>query len=661
MPRFLLWQAARQPGTLVGGVLFGVLWMLCQVAWPYLLGRAVDEGVTGEPRDVLGWCGALLAVAVAQAATTTLRHRMAVTNWLRSSLGVARLVGHHSAGTGHAITATTAQGEIVATVSGDTLRLGEMFDVVARLAGGLVAYLCVAAVVAARSSALGVLVLVGVPVLAAALSLLIGPLQRRQQAYRHETGLLTTLGADTVAGLRVLRGIGGEDAFVDRYARQSQRARVAAVEVARTQSWLDGMQVLLPGVLVAALVWAGARLVAAGSLTAGELVTLYGYATFLVVPLRTGAEAAQVFTRGVVAARRVLAVLRIRPAVQDPGDPVEPPPRGAGLEDTASGLVVAPGRFTAVVDTDPDAAAAVATRLGRFDDAALRDAPVLWGGVDHRAVRVREVRRRIVVSDTTPHLFAGPLGDGLDVLAVREPDRARAHPRHGRIDAALDAAAARETVDALPGGLGAPVAERGRTFSGGQRQRLSLARALLTDAEVLVLVEPTSAVDAHTESLIAGGVRRAREGRTTVVVTESPLLLDRVDVVQVMDHGRVVGSGTHGELLRRADEVGDLYRSVVARTSSPAEPEPGVDPGGAEAGGVDALWDEGVHAGTLPAPAPPAQRVPPPARRRDGHVVLPPPGRHEALPPEPPAAPPGTPADDPHPDAPEGTDAPADR
>jgi ABC-type multidrug transport system fused ATPase/permease subunit len=626
VPRFLLWQAGRQPGTLAGGVLFGVLWMLCQVVWPYLLGRAVDEGVTGETRDVLRWCALLLGVAVAQALTTTLRHRMAVTNWLRSSLGAARLIGHHSAGTGHAITATTAQGEIVATVSGDSLRLGEMFDVVARLVGGLVAYLCVGALVATRSSLLGVLVLVGVPVLAAVLTVLIGPLQKRQQAYRHETGVLTTLGADTVAGLRVLRGIGGEDAFIGRYARQSQRARAAAVDVARTQSWLDGLQVLLPGVLVAALVWAGARLVASGTLSAGELVMLYGYATFLVIPLRTGAEAAQVFTRGVVAARRVLAVLRIQPAVQDPGVPVPPPPHGSGLEDVASGLEVRPGRFTAVVDPDPDAGAAVAARLGRFDDAALRAAPVLWGGVDHREVRVRDVRRRIVVSDSTPHLFAGPLVDGLDVLAVREPDRARSHPRHRRVDAALDAAAVRETVDALPSGLDEPVAERGRTFSGGQRQRLSLARALLTDAEVLVLIEPTSAVDAHTESLIASGVRRAREGRTTVVVTASPLLLDRVDEVAVLDHGRLVGSGTHGALLRRDDEVGGLYRSVVARSTSDAEPGAGEDPGGTGAGGVDALWDEGVHAGTLPRPHPPGARRPTRADPPAG------PGRHETTP-----------------------------
>ena len=591
--RFLLWQAARQPATLVGGVVFGIAWMLCQVAWPYLLGRAVDEGVTGRPADVVPWCLALLAVAGLQALATTLRHRMAVTNWLRSSLSIARLIGYHSADTGRGITATTASGEIVATVSSDALRMGEMFDVTARLSGSLVAYGVVGALLLHESRSLGMVAVVGLPVLAAVMTAFIRPLQRRQLVWRLETGRLTTLGADTVAGLRVLRGIGGEDAFLDRYAAQSQAARRAGVGVAGMQSVMDGLQVLLPGLLVAAFLWAGAQLVVRGALTAGQFVTLYGYATFLVVPLRTGVEAAQTFSRGLVAARRVLAVLRIEPAVRDPHDPVAPPPRGAELVDVASGLAIEPGRLTAVVDPDPDAAAAVAVRLGRFDDDAHRRAPVLWGGIDHTRLRVRDVRRRIVVSDTTPHLFTGPLIDGLDVLPEREPERhVSPGERQRRVERALAAAAVTETVEALPDGLAERVAERGRTFSGGQRQRLSLARALLTDAEVLVLIEPTSAVDAHTEALVADGVRQMRAGRTTVVVTESPLVLDRADVVRVLDHGHYVGSGTHGELLRRDDPVGGLYRSVVARTTSRAEPH---ERSSAAAGGaIDALWDTGA-------------------------------------------------------------------
>jgi ABC-type multidrug transport system fused ATPase/permease subunit len=139
----MLWQASRQPGTLAGGMVFGIAWMLCQVAWPYLLGRAVDAGLAHGLAGAAPWCAALLAAAGVQAATTPLRHCMAVVNRLRSSLGIARLVGYHSAQTGRAIITTTTPGEIVSTVANDALRLGEVFDVSARLSGSAVAYLAV--------------------------------------------------------------------------------------------------------------------------------------------------------------------------------------------------------------------------------------------------------------------------------------------------------------------------------------------------------------------------------------------------------------------------------------------------------------------------------------------------------------------------------------
>jgi ABC-type multidrug transport system fused ATPase/permease subunit len=115
-------------------------------------------------------------------------------------------------------------------------------------------------------------------------------------------------------------------------------------------------------------------------------------------------------------------------------------------------------------------------------------------------------------------------------------------------------------IDALEDGLETEVEERGRSFSGGQRQRLVLARALVIDADILVLVEPTSAVDAHTEARIAERLKQHRDGRTTVITTASPLLLDRVDEVALLEGGQVIAVGTHRELL------GDpRYRRVVAR------------------------------------------------------------------------------------------------
>ena len=130
-----------------------------------------------------------------------------------------------------------------------------------------------------------------------------------------------------------------------------------------------------------------------------------------------------------------------------------------------------------------------------------------------------------------------------------------------RLAQALHAASAEDVVAALPAGLDTMVAERGREFSGGQQQRLRLARALLADPPVLVLVEPTSAVDAHTEARIADRLAAARTGRTTVVCTTSPLVLDRADHVLYVEAGRVAAQGTHRELL----DTSSPYAATVTR------------------------------------------------------------------------------------------------
>ncbi|MBA2634732.1 MAG: ATP-binding cassette domain-containing protein [Chloroflexi bacterium] len=130
---------------------------------------------------------------------------------------------------------------------------------------------------------------------------------------------------------------------------------------------------------------------------------------------------------------------------------------------------------------------------------------------------------------------------------------------------ALHAASATDIVESLPDGLNVVMAERGRTFSGGQRQRLGLARALLTEAEVLLLIEPTAAVDVHTEARIGARLpaarKGARPGASTVITTTSPLLLGHVDKVLYIVGGSVVAAGTHRELM----ESDPNYSATVLR------------------------------------------------------------------------------------------------
>jgi ABC-type multidrug transport system fused ATPase/permease subunit len=547
--RFLLWVGSRQLGTLALGMIFGIVWMLAQALLPWVLGRAVDAGLTtGDTSALLAWAGALLALGIVQAVAGTLRHRVAVSNWLQSGFRMIQLVAHHAALTGPAVRSRLTTGEVVATVSNDALRAGGAFDITARLAGAVAAYFVVAAVLLSTSTLLGIVVLLGVPILVGSLSLVIQPLQARQREQREEVGKLTALGADTVAGLRVLRGIGGERVFLDRYRTSSQEVRRAGVRVALPQSTLDSAQVLLPGIFVVIVTWLGARLAIEGTISPGELVAFYGYAAFLVIPLRVAAEAVDKVTRALVGAQRMLAILRIEPIVRDPESPAPEPAPGVPLVDERTGVVVEPGVLTCVVTPSPEEGARLADRLGRFVD----DGVVTLGGVPVDSLPVETIRRRVVVSETDPLLFTGRLRDELDPWGGASDEQ---------LLEAIAVANAEDVLDSVPEGLDGQMDERGRSLSGGQRQRLVLARALLSEAEILVLVDPTSAVDAHTEARIARRLHEARRGRTTVVVTASPLVLDQADVVVFLADAHVAATGTHRELLR----ANPAYRTAVTR------------------------------------------------------------------------------------------------
>jgi ABC-type multidrug transport system fused ATPase/permease subunit len=550
--RLLWWVARRQKLTLAVGVVWGVMWMVAQALIPVAVGRGVQDGVVDhDSRALLVWSGVVLVLALVQAGAGVLRHRTAVSNWLQASFRVAQLIGHHTATTGEALPRTIPTGEVVSTVANDAMRLGGAYDISARFAGSIASYAVIATFLLSISRSLGLLVLLGVPLLTGVLGLLIRPLHRRQAAQREEAGRLTTLGADTVAGLRVLRGIGGESTFVSRYRDRSERVRVSGVQVAGVQATLDAAQVLLPGIFVVLVTWLGARATIEGSLDIGDLVTFYGLSAFLITPLRTATEAIEKSTRAYVGAKRIVAVLRVQPAIPDlaPDRPVEPLP-DAPLHDPTSGVVIRPGRLTAIVSEHPEESTALADRLGRFVD--VPGAPVLLGDERLDRLPLEAVRRHVVVSESDPRLFTGPLRQQLVGVGG-------AHEH--RVERAIDTAAAYDVLDALPDGLDSTVEERGRSFSGGQRQRLSLARALLTEAPVLVLVEPTSAVDAHTEARIAQRLKAHRSGRTTVVVTTSPLLLDAADHVVYLDAGRLAAEGTHRELL----ETFPPYRRTVIR------------------------------------------------------------------------------------------------
>jgi ABC-type multidrug transport system fused ATPase/permease subunit len=558
--RFMLWVGRQQWRTQSLGMLAGMAWMLAIALVPAAVGKGVDDGIVpGDLGGLVRWALVLIGLGAICAVMAATRHYFAVYNWLFASYRGAQLTAEGAERAGPALTRTMPSGEVVAVFANDVMRLGGLYDVMGRFAGAIVSYAVVGMILLAASPALGWLVLLGGPVMLASLSLIVRPLQRRQARQREEAGRLTTLGADTVAGLRVLRGIGGEQTFLRRYEQQSARVRDRGFQVAGIQAALDSAEVLIPGIFVVLVTWLGAREAVTGDITAGQLVAFYGYTAFLTMPLQTAIEVVDRGIRAQIAAGKMLRVMAVRPDhdAAKPGS-VPVPDADADLVDPLSGAVVRGGRLTAIVSARPEESAAVADRLGRHGPGPHQ---TTWGGTRLDDLSIGDVRRHIVVSEPDPRLFTGVLRDQL--LGDADSGQAGTDRTTGadrEVMAALTAASALDVLDAVQDGLDGTVEERGRSYSGGQRQRLALSRALLTDAPVLVLVEPTSAVDAHTEARIAERLAEHRRGRTTVVTTVSPLLLGQADEVVLLEDGLATTTGTHRELLAQP-----AYRHIVIR------------------------------------------------------------------------------------------------
>jgi ABC-type multidrug transport system fused ATPase/permease subunit len=548
--RYLGWLAHHQRWLLTLNALFGIGWMVSQALVWFAVGAAIDHGVERHNDGQLWkWVAVVVILGTIQAVCGSLRHQLAVTNWMNATYRTVQAVGRHITTTGPALTDEIPSGDVVNTVAADAMRIGSAYDSFARFSGAIVAWIVVSFILLSTSVELGLVVLLGVPILGSFTVPLMKPLHRTQAAQREAAGRLAALGSDTVAGLRILRGVGGEDVFFENYRAQSQRVRVAGTRIAAPQAGLESAQVLLPAILTGIVTFLGARDVMNGTLQAGQLVAFFGYSMFLTTPLRTAIDYVIMSTRAYVGAGKVLRILAIRPTVSDPEDPVAWPARVTKLEDRRSGLVLERGQLCALVTDLPDDAVAQADRLGRFN---ADDADVFVNGVAIANYALDDVRSHIIVSEIEPRLFSGELRFELMPHGLVDDER---------IYQVLQATSSLDVLDALEDGLSTTVEERGRGFSGGQRQRLSLARAILTNAEVLVLVEPTSAVDTHTEGRIASRLREIRDGHTTLLATTSPLLLEQMDLVYVLEDGRVSDQGSHNELVARSQR----YRQIVLR------------------------------------------------------------------------------------------------
>jgi ABC-type multidrug transport system fused ATPase/permease subunit len=546
----LLWLVTSQRGRIAAGATLGTLWTVGLAVPPYLLSRAINDGLRANGTGVLlGWVAALLGIGVVNAALAIARHRTMTRVRMDASFRTIKATVGHAVSLGAALPKQIKAGEVVAIGVGDVQTIAQSLTATGPGVGAVIAYVVVAFLLFSISPLLAVVVLVGVPLLVVTVGPLLHRLQRVGTGYREQQGGVTNRLVDVLGGLRVLNGLGGKEAYADRYRQESAALREKGYRVGGVTSWVGALGTGLPALFLAVVTWLAARMVAQGTISIGDLVAIYGYVAMLVVPVAQFIESGSDLTRAMVAARRVTRFLGLVPEHADEPGATDAPTSPADLYDPVSGVNVRSGALTAIVGARSADGADIADRLGRFSES-----DTTWGGVRLDAISLDQVRDRILVMDNDADLFAG---------SVREVVAGRREHDDDRIRAAIHVAVADDIVDALPEGLDATITATGRNLSGGQRQRIRLARAVYAVPDVLISVEPTSAVDAHTEAAMASRLRIARQGRTTVVTTTSPLVLDQADTVVYLVAGKAVATGTHHELLRT--ESG--YRSLVSRVA----------------------------------------------------------------------------------------------
>lgn len=552
----LLRRALRRNGRDLGrGYPLLTLWQLSETLVPVVIGLVVNQAVDGGGLGDLAWTlGVLVALFVVLSNGYRYGARFIKQGIERESHALRVEVAGHVLHPRGARTDRLA-GETLSIATSDADLVPMALHQLGYAIASLVAVLVTAAYVLRVDVVLGLLILLGVPAVLVAIQALAPLVARRTARQQESTAAASGLAADLLEGLRPLKGIGGEDVALRRYRVASTRASDDTVAVARSWGYLDGFTTALSGLLLAAVALLAGRRALDGDISLGELIALVGLTQFLAEPLRGLGDVSAQFAASRASAARIVDFLAT-PRILAPGGrtPSEDRPELV-LEDVTAGplaglsLHLRNDELVAVAVDDPAVSDALVALLS--GDLDLVSGRARLGDVELAELSVAGRRRHLLVVSHHGGITEGTLRTTVDPGGQHDD---------GALAPALAASAADDVVRLHPDGLDRPVRAGGSSLSGGQRQRLALARALATDRPVIVLQDPTSAVDAVTEQAVAEGVRRLRTGRTTLVLTSSPALLRAADRVLVVREGRVVAEGTHADLLRDAD-----YREEVDR------------------------------------------------------------------------------------------------
>ena len=386
---------------------------------------------------------------------------------------------------------------------------------------------------------------------------------------RASTGVLASLAQETLASIRIVQGLAQEEQQDERFRAQSTTSLQAYQEGIRYQARIWPIVDLLAATGLAMVMWYGATRVLAGALTTGDVVIFFAYITNLYAPMRQLARLSYMFNRASVAAERIAEIMTVRSEVVDRARARTAVALKGSIEflnvsfEYEQGqpvlskiyLAIRPGERVAIIGASGAGKSTLVSLVPRLYDPS--SGAVYIDGEDIRNYSVQSLREQISLVLQDSLLFSGTIRENIAF--------GRRNATEQEIVAAAVTANADEFIQRLPDGYDTLVAERGSSLSGGEKQRIAIARAVLRDTPILILDEPTSSLDAASERLVIDALERAAAGRTTLIIAHRLTTVRLADRVVVLEKGHVVEEGSRQELLARNGKYSHLYHLQLPR------------------------------------------------------------------------------------------------